>query len=131
MNQELQSKGLGRRKEAVAQVFLNAGTGKMEVNDRDWVEYFKRESDRIMINQPLEQTGNMGKFDIKVKVKGGGSSGQAGAVKLAIARALILLQPENKTTLKKFGLVTRDSRMKERKKFGRKGARKRFQWTKR
>lgn len=131
MNQELQSKGLGRRKEAVAQVFLNTGTGKMEVNDRDWVEYFKRESDRIMINQPLEQTGNMGKFDIKVKVKGGGSSGQAGAVKLAIARALILLQPESKTTLKKFGLVTRDSRMKERKKFGRKGARKRFQWTKR
>jgi small subunit ribosomal protein S9 len=103
----------------------------MLVNDRDWVEYFKRESDRIVINQPLEHTGNMGKFDIKVKVKGGGSSGQAGAVKLAIARALILLQPESKTALKKFGLVTRDSRMKERKKFGRKGARKRFQWTKR
>lgn len=131
MNQNSLSKGLGRRKEAVAQVFLTTGTGKMLVNDRDWVEYFKRESDRIVINQPLEQTGNMGKFDIKVQVKGGGSSGQAGAVKLAIARALILLQPESKTTLKKFGLVTRDSRMKERKKFGRKGARKRFQWTKR
>ena len=131
MIENLVYKGLGRRKEAVAQVSLLPGTGKIEVNERDWVDYFKRESDRISINQPLEQTGNLNKFDINAKVKGGGITGQAGAVRLAIARALILMRAENKTALKKAGLVTRDPRMKERKKFGRKGARKRFQWTKR
>lgn len=131
MNENLAYKGLGRRKEAVAQVSLLPGTGKIEVNERDWVDYFKRESDRISINQPLEQTGNLNKFDINAKVKGGGITGQAGAIRLAIARALILMRAENKTALKKAGLVTRDPRMKERKKFGRKGARKRFQWTKR
>jgi small subunit ribosomal protein S9 len=126
-----QYKGLGRRKEAVAQVVLLPGTGKIEVNGLDWQQYFRREIDRILITQPLEQTNNGNKFDIKIKVQGGGISGQAGAARLAISRALLLAQPDSRATLKKFALLTRDPRMKERKKFGHKGARKRFQWTKR
>ncbi|MBU2541091.1 MAG: 30S ribosomal protein S9 [Candidatus Omnitrophica bacterium] len=124
-------KGLGRRKESVAQVILQPGKGGIQVNSLDWQQYFKRETDRLLICQPLEQTGNSNKFDIMIKVSGGGISGQAGATRLAIVRALLLAQPDSKTVLKKFGFLTRDSRMKERKKFGRKGARKRFQWTKR
>lgn len=131
MNQSSTYKGLGRRKESVAQVILEPGKGDIQVNEQNWQEYFKRETDRLLICQPLEQTGNTNKFDIQIKVEGGGISGQAGAARLAIARALLLVQPESKTVLKKFGFLTRDSRMKERKKFGRKGARKRFQWTKR
>ena len=131
MSKDLKVKGLGRRKNAVAQVWLQPGKGSMEVNGCDWQSYFSRETDRIIICQPLEQTGNINKFDIKMKVRGGGISGQAGAARLAIARALLATQPDTKITLKKFGFLTRDSRMKERKKFGHKGARKRFQWTKR
>jgi small subunit ribosomal protein S9 len=131
MNQQAQFKGLGRRKESVAQVVLAPGEGKFDVNGQELQLYFKRETDRLLIRQPLEQTGNTNKYDLRVRVNGGGISGQAGAVRLAIARALLLAQPESKLTLKKFGLLTRDPRMKERKKFGHKGARKRFQWTKR
>ncbi len=131
MTEVTEYKGLGRRKESVAQIILKPGKGDIQVNELDWQKYFKRETDRLLLSQPLEQTGNSDKFDITIKVSGGGISGQAGATRLAIARALLLVQPDSKTVLKKFGFLTRDSRMKERKKFGRKGARKRFQWTKR
>lgn len=131
MNQELKFKGLGRRKESVAQVLLIPGDGKIEVNGKDWQLYFRRETDRLLICQPLEQTGLVNKYNTSIQVEGGGISGQAGAARLGIARALLLAQPDTRPTLKKFGFLTRDSRMKERKKFGHKGARKRFQWTKR
>lgn len=131
MNENLKFKGLGRRKESIAQVLLCPGEGKFDVNGVDWQLYFKRETDRLLISQPLEQTGNVNKYNISARVRGGGISGQAGATRLAISRALIIAQPESRPTLKKFGFLTRDPRMKERKKFGQKGARKRFQWTKR
>lgn len=131
MAEETKFKGLGRRKNAVAQVVICPGKGNIEANNQKLPDYFKRETDRILICQPLEQTGNTDKFDIKIKAKGGGISGQAGAARLAIARALLAAQPEIKNVLRKFGFLTRDSRMKERKKFGQKGARKKFQWTKR
>ena len=124
-------KATGRRKEAVARVELLSGTGKILVNNREFSNYFIRETDRIIIIQPLELTGNLNKYDINIRVNGGGLTGQAGAARHGIARALILAEEKLKETLRKGGFLTRDPRMKERKKYGRKGARKRFQWTKR
>jgi len=121
----------GRRKEAVARVEMIPGKGKIMINKRELNAYFIRETDRIIIKQPLEVSNNLNKYDIFVKVEGGGLAGQAGAVRLAIARALTLADSALKDTLRKAQFLTRDPRMKERKKYGRKGARKRFQWTKR
>jgi len=124
-------KATGRRKEAVARVELLPGTGKILVNKREFNDYFIRETDRIIITQPLELTGNLNKYDMHIRVNGGGLTGQAGAVRHGIARALILIDEKLRETLRKGAFLTRDPRMKERKKYGRKGARRRFQWTKR
>jgi small subunit ribosomal protein S9 len=122
---------VGRRKEAIARVNLLPGKGNFVVNGVEFAKYFPRETDRIQIMQPLTMTNNLNKFDIFANISGGGISGQAGALRLGISRVLILASPEAQTTLKKEGFLRRDPRMKERKKFGQKGARKRFQWTKR
>jgi small subunit ribosomal protein S9 len=124
-------KATGRRKEAVARVELLPGTGKILVNKREFNDYFIRETDRIIITQPLELTGNLNKYDMHIRVNGGGLTGQAGAVRHGIARALLLADEKLRETLRKGAFLTRDPRMKERKKYGRKGARRRFQWTKR
>ena len=121
----------GRRKTSVARVVLNPGSGKIQINDRPFEEYFPRETDRIIILEPMQLTHNLNKFDIIAMVNGGGSTGQAGAMRLGIARALSLSADENRTTLKKAKCLSRDPRMKERKKPGQKGARKKFQWVKR
>ncbi len=131
MNQMTKYTAVGRRKEAVARVTLLPGTGNILVNEQPYEKYFIRETDRIIIKQPLQITNNLDKYDIIANIIGGGLTGQAGALKLGIARALILSQPELKDPLRKHGFLTRDPRMKERKKYGQKGARKRFQWTKR
>jgi small subunit ribosomal protein S9 len=124
-------KALGRRKESVARVSLLAGKGDILVNGRPYEKYFLRETDRIIIKQPLAITNNMDKYDIVANLSGGGLTGQAGALRLGIARTLVLAQPELQDLLRKEGFLTRDPRAKERKKYGQKGARKRFQWTKR
>lgn len=121
----------GRRKTAVAQVRLVPGTGKIIVNGRPFEEYFPIEFHRQEIIKPLQVTNTLGKFDVIVKVNGGGISGQAGSTKLGIARALVEFEESFKPTLKEFGLLTRDPRMVERKKYGQKKARKRFQFSKR
>jgi len=121
----------GRRKSSVARVNLTPGSGKISVNKRSFTNYFTRETDRISITEPLKLTNTENKFDIIAKITGGGSSGQAGAFRLALSRALTLVDQENKPVLKKVGCLTRDSRMKERQKPGQKGARKKFQWVKR
>ncbi len=131
MNQTTKYTAVGRRKEAVARVTLLPGTGNILVNEQSYEKYFLRETDRIIIKQPLQITNNMDKYDIVANIVGGGLTGQAGALRLGIARALILSQPNLKDSLRKYGFLTRDPRMKERKKYGQKGARKRFQWTKR
>lgn len=121
----------GRRKTAVARVSLMPGTGKMTVNEKSFNDYFARETDSIMALAPLHLTNNMNKFDIIAKVNGGGITGQAGAFRLGLSRALALCDEGNKTALKKANCLRRDPRMKERKKPGQKGARKKFQWVKR
>jgi len=121
----------GRRKSSVARVNLIPGNGTIKVNKRGFEDYFPRETDRITILEPLRITNMLGKFDINVRVTGGGSTGQAGAFRLGLSRALVLCDPESKPTLKKSSFLTRDSRMKERQKPGQKGARKKFQWVKR
>jgi len=121
----------GRRKSSTARVNIMPGTGKIKVNNRAFAHYFTRETDRLIISEPLVITNTTGKLDITVKVVGGGSSGQAGAFRLGLSRALSLSDIANKTLLKKAGLLRRDSRMKERQKPGQKGARKKFQWVKR
>jgi len=121
----------GRRKSSVARVNLTPGNGTITVNKRAFENYFPRETDRILILEPLRLTNTLGKFDITAKITGGGSSGQAGALRLGLARALTLCDAENKPTLKKSRFLTRDPRMKERQKPGQKGARKKFQWVKR
>jgi small subunit ribosomal protein S9 len=123
---------LGRRKEATARVhLLLPGKGEISVNHRPYNQYFSRETDRIIAKQPLNATNTATKYDVIANLKGGGLNGQAGALQLGIARALLLVEPQLKDILRKNGFLTRDSRMKERKKYGQKGARKRFQWTKR
>jgi small subunit ribosomal protein S9 len=131
MTLETKKPKVGRRKEAVARVRLLAGSGKIVVNNNPYDKYFIRETDRIILAQPLVVTNTLSKYDVLVNVRGGGLSGQAGALRHGIARALVTEQPELKEVLRKQGYLTRDPRMKERKKFGLKGARKRFQWTKR
>jgi len=121
----------GRRKTAVARIDLSPGTGKIIVNERPFEQYFTRETDRIMVLEPLQMTHSLDKFDIVAKVSGGGATGQAGACRLGLSRALALCDEENKTALKKANCLRRDPRMKERKKPGQKGARKKFQWVKR
>lgn len=126
-----QNYGTGRRKSATARVFIKPGTGEILVNKRKFEEYFQNETHRMVIRQPLHLTDSAGKFDILVNVNGGGPAGQAGAVRHGITRALIEMNPELRTRLKKAGFVTRDPRAKERKKYGQKGARARFQFSKR
>jgi len=124
--------GTGRRKTAVARVrLLPNGTGKIIVNGRPIEGYFHRATSRMTLMQPLSLTENEGKFDLKVSVCGGGEVGQAEAVKHGLSRALIRFSPELRPTLKRAGYLTRDARVKERKKYGQPGARKRFQYSKR
>ena len=131
MNQITKYTAVGRRKEAVARVWLLPGKGNILVNKEPYEKYFIRETDRIIIKQPLEMTNTLNKYDINANIKGGGLTGQAGAFRLGIARVLTLAEPALRDLLRKNGFLTRDPRMKERKKYGQKGARKRFQWTKR
>ncbi len=121
----------GRRKTSVAQVRLLPGKGKVTINKREFEDYFPIDINRFTVLKPLEVTNNLGKFDISVTVKGGGSTGQTGAVQLGIARALVQLDEELRITLREHHLLTRDPRMVERKKYGQKKARKRFQFSKR
>ena len=123
--------GTGRRKTSIARVRLSSGTGKVTVNGRAFENYFPTDSLRMTVQQPLTVTGTTDKFDIRVNVIGGGPTGQAGAVRHGIARALLLADANLRASLKAEGLLTRDSRMKERKKYGQPGARKRFQFSKR
>ncbi|GAB6034846.1 30S ribosomal protein S9 [Galenea microaerophila] len=123
--------GTGRRKSSVARVFLKAGTGKMTVNGRDIKEFFARETDLMVINQPLEATESVGKFDAYITVSGGGTTGQAGAVRHGLARALVAYDEGNRPALRQRGLLTRDAREVERKKVGLRKARRRPQFSKR
>lgn len=121
----------GKRKTSVARVWLSPGEGKITINKRSIDDYLKRETAKMIIRQPLELTETLGKYDIYVNVQGGGISGQAGAIKHGISRALLEVNPDFRPLLKKSGFLTRDSRVKERKKYGQPGARKRFQYSKR
>ena len=122
---------VGRRKEAVARVYLQPGEGKTLVNGKDLAAYLGRETLVLLVNEPLEATENAGKFDILARVSGGGISGQAGAIRLGIARALVKINEDLHPILKSRGMLTRDPRMKERKKYGLAGSRKKFQFSKR
>ena len=128
---DIQYYGTGRRKTSTARVYLRPGSGEIKVNRRDFDTYFPNEALRMIIRQPLRLTDTVQKFNIFVNVDGGGVAGQAGAVRHGITRALMEFNPDLRSTLKKAGLVTRDPRKKERKKYGQKGARKRFQFSKR
>jgi len=121
----------GRRKNSIARVRLFPGSGKIEVNKKSLIEHFKRETLKMIIEQPLELSENISKFDIIAKVEGGGLTGQAGAMRLGISRALLKYDEELKSILRVNGFLTRDPREKERKKYGMAGARKRFQFSKR
>jgi small subunit ribosomal protein S9 len=121
----------GRRKESTARVFLRPGNGAITVNRREFKNYFPSEALRVQVVQPLALTESVDKFDVLCTVAGGGVTGQAGAIRLGIARALCEANAENRPRLKKEGLLTRDARAKERKKYGMAGARKRFQFSKR
>ena len=121
----------GRRKSAVAKVWLKPGSGRIRVNNKDLMSYFNRDTLKMIIEQPLELAGGSDKYDVDAKVKGGGKSAQADAMKLGMARALIEIDPELRSALRKGGFITRDPREKERKKYGQPGARKRFQYSKR
>jgi small subunit ribosomal protein S9 len=121
----------GKRKTSVARVWMKPGTGNITVNKQDINDYFGRETSKMIIRQPLELTDNVGKFDIFVNVCGGGPSGQAGAIKHGITKALLEVDVNLRGVLKKAGFITRDSRIKERKKYGRAAARRSFQFSKR
>jgi len=121
----------GKRKTAVARIWMRPGNGEITVNKRALDRYFCRESDRMLIMEPLNIADMLNKYDIYINVRGGGISGQAGAVRHGISRALVDLESGLRDSLKKAGLLTRDSRMKERKKYGQPGARARFQYSKR
>ncbi|RLB73030.1 MAG: 30S ribosomal protein S9 [Deltaproteobacteria bacterium] len=121
----------GKRKTSIARVWMKPGTGEIVINKRPIDIFFGRETSKMVVRQPLELTDNGGKFDISVNVSGGGISGQAGAIKHGITKALLEVNPELRATLKQAGFITRDSRIKERKKYGRAGARKSFQFSKR
>ncbi len=122
---------IGRRKAAVARLFMKEGEGKIIINKRNYTEYFPDPLLHYVVEQPLKELDTLGKYDIKVNLKGGGIKGQAEALRLAIARALVKIDPENKAALKLKGFMTRDPRVVERKKPGRPKARKRFQFSKR
>jgi small subunit ribosomal protein S9 len=128
---EIEYNAIGRRKSSVARVHVASGSGKIIVNSKPVDTYFPRETLRMIIRQPIELIGATGKHDITAKVDGGGLTGQAGAVRLGIARAFVKMDPDVKSKLKKEGFLTRDPREVERKKYGQKGARKRFQFSKR
>ncbi|HKL27613.1 MAG TPA: 30S ribosomal protein S9 [Desulfuromonadales bacterium] len=121
----------GKRKTSVARVWMKPGNGDITINKSTMDTYFGRETSKMVVRQPLELTDNIGKFDIFVNVEGGGPSGQAGAIKHGITKALLEVDPELRATLKKAGFITRDSRIKERKKYGKAGARRSFQFSKR
>jgi len=121
----------GKRKTAIARVYMKPGKGTITVNKKNFDEYFNRATLKALVLQPLSETANIGSFDVRVNVTGGGVSGQAGAVRHGIAKALLEANPDLKAPLRKAGLLTRDPRSKERKKYGQPGARKRFQFSKR
>jgi small subunit ribosomal protein S9 len=123
--------GTGKRKTSIARVWLKPGEGNIIINNKTLDEYFGRETSKMVVKQPLELTENVGKFDINVTVCGGGDSGQAGAIKHGITKALLEVDAELRGVLKKAGFITRDSRIKERKKYGKKAARASFQFSKR
>ena len=131
MGSKVQYWATGRRKEAVAQVRLIPGEGKVVVNRKPLNEYFGRPTLTMVVRQPLELTSTADKYDVVVTVKGGGVSGQAGAIRHGISRALLKIDQDLKKTLRQAGFITRDPRMKERKKYGMKGARARYQFSKR
>ena len=122
---------IGRRKASVARIYLSKGKGKITVNGKDFKEYFPVDTMQYKLEQPFNIADLAGKFDVKANVNGGGTTGQAEAIRLAISRALCELDPENRVSLKPEGMLTRDSRIVERKKPGQKKARKKFQWVKR
>ena len=122
---------IGRRKASVARIYLSKGKGKIIVNGKDFKEYFPVDTMQYKLEQPFNIADLAGKFDVKVNVNGGGTTGQAEAIRLAISRALCEIDPENRVSLKPEGMLTRDSRIVERKKPGQKKARKKFQWVKR
>lgn len=128
---EIQYYGTGRRKTSTARVYLRPGAGEVQINRKPFERYFPNETLRMIIRQPLHLTETVNKFDILINVGGGGPAGQAGAIRHGITRALIEFNADLRTTLKQAGLITRDPRIKERKKYGQKGARKRFQFSKR
>lgn len=128
---DIQYHGTGRRKTSTARVYLRPGSGEIKINRREFDNYFPNETLRTIIRQPLLMTDTSNKFDIMVNVDGGGLSGQAGAVRHGITRALLEFNVDLRPTLKKAGFITRDPRGKERKKYGQKGARARFQFSKR
>jgi small subunit ribosomal protein S9 len=121
----------GKRKTSIARVWLQSGTGQIVINRKSSDEYLDRETSKMVIAQPLVLTGTLGKLDVSVNVLGGGICGQAGAIRHGISKALLELNPEYREVLKRAGFLTRDSRVKERKKYGRKSARARFQYSKR
>jgi len=129
--QEQRYSATGKRKSSVARVWLQPGTGRIVINKKPIDEYVDRETHKMLIAQPLMLTGTHGKLDIMVNVKGGGTSGQAGAIKHGISKALLDYNPEFRQVLKRAGFLTRDSRVKERKKYGQPGARARYQYSKR
>ena len=131
MAESIEVVATGRRKEARARVRIKPGTGKVMVNGRPMDEYLAREVLVMMANQPFEATGNVGKYDVRASCDGGGVAGQAGALRLGIARALLKIDESYRAPLRRAGLLTRDAREVERKKYGRPGARKRFQFSKR
>ena len=122
---------IGRRKASVARIYVSKGKGKITVNGKDFKEYFPVDTMQYKLQQPFNIADLAGKFDVKVNVNGGGTTGQAEAIRLAISRALCEIDPENRVSLKPEGMLTRDSRIVERKKPGQKKARKKFQWVKR
>ena len=128
---EIQYYGTGRRKTSTARVYLRAGGGDFVINRKAFDTYFPNETLRMIIRQPLQLTETVSKFDVLINVRGGGPAGQAGAIRHGITRALLEYNADLRPALKQAGLVTRDPRIKERKKYGQKGARKRFQFSKR
>jgi small subunit ribosomal protein S9 len=128
---EIQYYGTGRRKSSTARVYLRPGAGQVVINRKPFEQYFPNETLRMVIRQPLQLTETTAKFDILVNVAGGGPAGQAGAIRHGITRALLEFNADLRPPLKQAGLITRDPRIKERKKYGQKGARKRFQFSKR
>jgi small subunit ribosomal protein S9 len=121
----------GKRKNSIARVWMMPGSGKVTINEKPMEQYFGRDVLKMIIRQPFEVTGTLDKFDVLVSVLGGGNSGQAGAIRHGISKALLAVDAESRSKLRKEGLLTRDPRAKERKKYGQKGARARFQFSKR